>query len=213
MSIKSIFFQTALRGLPPANLYKFRFLIDAPSLKTVNIMDLYPLTCLARSAQIPGQTMQVVQVPVRGGNSIEYPVLRTSGGDFTFSCYEAQDGVVRHYTNILMNMGLKNKECFFDATLTQLQGPMNINMPEIKLEGCFVKSRGPVSMASDQATTPMVYDLTIHYNRIIEKYDATDLPVVKLLELTAAYGIARAATFAGALSVLTADPTGLAVKI
>lgn len=214
MSLKATFFQTALRGFAPANIYKFRLLIEAPHIKAVMLAGAWPLTCLCKSATVPQRSRLSVPVPIRGGNTIEYPGVMQTSGDFTFSCYEAQDGVVRHQIDALMNVSdqRENNGPFFNLTLTQLQGPMNVNMPEVKLEGCFVKSRGPVVVSSESATTAQTYEVTIHYNRIIEEYTAADLPLIKLAEVTAAYGIVRAATFAGPLAVLTADPTGLLMK-
>jgi hypothetical protein len=217
MSLKATFFQTALKGFAPANVYKWRLLIDAPRIMPVSLMDLFPFTVLCKSATIPQKTRMSVQVPVKGGNVIEYPGMMQMSGDFTFSCYEGQDGVVRHYAEILQQMSNIQENDgmapLFDATLTQLQGPMNVNMPDVKLKGCFIKSRGPVTMDSSQATTPLTWDMTMHYNRIVEEYTGADLPVVMLAKITGAYGIARAATFAGGASVLTADPTGLSLSL
>jgi len=217
MSLKATFFQTALRGFAPANVYKWRLLVDAPTIMAAQIADLFPFTTLCKSATVPQKTRMAVQVPVKGGNVIEYPGMVQMSGDFTFSCYESQDGAVRHFSEVLMqlsdiqdNTGL---EPYFNMTLTSLQGPMNVNMPDIVLQGCYLKNRGSALFDSSQATTPLSYELTVHYNRIVEPYTPADLPVLQLAKLTAAYGIARAATFAGGASVLTADPTGLSLSL
>ena len=187
MSIKNIAFEVALHSFGPANTYAFLVWIG----NAVNS------SFLIETATYPSITRADVAVPILG-RTITVPTVLENSGDFRFTVVETKTFISKwelakmlFKTEQKYNAGYPGSSevwgrDFFDITLVPLQ--QDIPATFLRMKGCYLKERGPVTLQSSSVTVPWKWDVTIHYTALVEKIPIIELPVVADAKILAAIG-------------------------
>lgn len=179
MSIKSRVFELALHGFGPANLYQY----------VVYIGNAVNMTFLVEEATIPPIERQEIRVPLPG-IQISMPGPVQGAGEFNCTIVETQTFTVNWSilralmtTGVPFNGGNKENEVLetpsglFDCIIMSLQGAEAPTFTTL-LSGCYIKSRGGVTLSASNATGYFKWPISIVYNRNVNEVTEATMPLV-----------------------------------